>query len=104
MSCWSIFFPLDEVCVLQSAMPSILKYSFSSRFHQSAPVHRLPDHHDKGPHLPPVRHSPHVSGYEVSNRVCVSVCLCVCVCVSVCVCQSSPTSLNIISINRIRVW
>lgn len=42
---------------------------FYSRLYQSAPVHCLYDHHDKGPHLPPVCHPAHVSGYEVSGCV-----------------------------------
>lgn len=48
---------------------------FYSRFHQGAPVHRLHDHYDKGPHLPLVCHSPHVSGYEVSHcMLCLFAC------------------------------
>lgn len=45
---------------------------FIFRFHQSAALHCLHDHHDQGAHVPPVRHSPHVSGHEV-GFVCVPV-------------------------------
>lgn len=64
------------ICVVLFEMPATLRHLFFffsySRLYQSAPVHCLYDHHDKGPHLPPVCHPAHVSGYEVSGCMLVT--------------------------------
>lgn len=66
---WSVL--LSTVCVNQDqggdSHTDITVDDLYSRFHQSAAVHRLHDHHDQGPHLPSVCHPAHVSGYEVSR-------------------------------------
>lgn len=60
-----VLFSFGHLCNLTWSVSSTLIF-LSSRFHQSSAVHRLHDHHDKGPHVPIVCHSTHVLGYEVS--------------------------------------